>query len=171
MKVLKVISVLTIKIPNFLHTFAEAMNISVGNSQELTVSAINATDGGEYVCVVINAAGIGIGSSYIYVRPYFTEIPMGVEVFYFDKVKLSCEAEAFPEPSLQWQKIGKDNKFEDLMGETNTTLVYENALLSNSGTYHCVATNTIDGTVYPVNSDSAVVEGMNIYSYYKIMNT
>ena len=136
------------------------MNISVGNSQELTVSAIDATDGGEYVCVVVNDAGIGIGSSYIYVRPYITEHPMDVEVHYFDQVKLSCEAEAFPEPSLQWQKLGMDNKFEDLMGETNTTLVYENALLSNSGIYHCFAANTIDATVYPVNSNNAVVEGI-----------
>ena len=139
------------------------MNISVGNSQVLTVSAIDATDGGEYVCVVVNDAGIGIGSSYIYVRPYITEHPMDVEVHYFDKVKLSCDAEAFPEPSLQWQKLGMDNKFEDLMGETNTTLVYENALLSNSGTYQCVATNTIDRMVYySATSNDASVEGTMI---------
>ncbi len=136
------------------------MNIYVGNSQQLTVSAINATDGGEYVCVVVNAAGIGIASSDIYVKPDITEQPMDVEVYYFDLVMLSCNAKGFPEPTIQWQKQGTNSLFEDLMGETNTTLVYENALLSNSGVYRCVATNIIDMEEYSAKSAFVVVKGI-----------
>ncbi len=118
---------------------------------------IDASDGGEYSCLVFNEAGIGIGTSEIFVRPYFTQHPTDMAVDYHDRVELSCEAEAFPEPIVQWQ-FSNTYHFEnlDIFG---SSLVFMNILVSNSGVYRCAATNVINGTEHTAFSTMATVLG------------
>ena len=136
--------------------FSELMNATVGRSRMLTLQNVNASVGGEYVCVAMNDAGIGSATSNVFVKPYITQEPVDVEVDYFDQVALSCEAEGFPEVTLQWRKQeGNGNPFSDVPGENSTMFVLPNALLEDNGIYRCIATNTINGTEFTANSSDA----------------
>ena len=136
------------------------MNATVSNSQTLMVNNITALNGGEYACIVINDAGTGLSTSDLYVKPYFIEQPSDVELYYTDRLVLSCDAEAFPKFTLQWQKFDEvGNYFVDLMEENETELIFENALLDNSGEYRCVASIIINGSPVTTNSTVATVIG------------
>ena len=142
----------------FFHS--EIMNATVSNSQTLMVNNITALNGGEYACIVINDAGTGLSTSDLYVKAYFIEEPSDVELYYTDRLVLSCDAEAFPKFTLQWQKFDEvGNYFVDLMEENETELIFEDALLDNSGEYRCVASIIINGSPVTTNSTVATVIG------------
>ncbi len=136
------------------------MGITVGNLSTLMINNVTASNGGEYTCVVINAAGIGLSASQLYVEPYFIEEPTNVEINYADRLELSCIAEAFPEHTLQWQVFNNDqNGFVDISQENETVLIYENGLLNHTGEYRCVAINYINGSMVTTHSSTAMVKG------------
>ena len=132
------------------------MNATVGISQTLMINDIAASSGGEYTCIVINDAGTGLSTSDLYVEPYFIEEPSDVELNYADRLVLSCDTEF----TLQWQKFDEvDGQFVDLMEENETKLIFENALLENSGEYRCLIMNDINGSEVIINSTVATVIG------------
>ena len=135
------------------------MNITVSESQILMVNDISAVVGGEYTCIVFNDEGIGLATSNIFVTPYFTKEPMDVEVDYFDQVILSCEAVSFPQSEIHWQKLNNEDQFVDINGENDSTLIYENAIVTDSGLYRCVASIAVNGTEYMTFSRNATITG------------
>ena len=123
------------------------------------MQSVNASNGGEYTCIVFNDAGIGFSYSYLYIQPYFTKEPQDIELDFVESFTLECEAESFPYSTIQWQKQSNNGDFYDIRNEESITLVFEKALLSDSGVYRCVATNIINGTEYMSNSANAIVQG------------
>ena len=126
------------------------------------MQSVNASHGGEYTCIVFNDAGVGLSSAYLYIQPYFLTEPQDTELDFAESFTLECEAESFPDSTIQWQKQLSNGDFYDISNEESSTLVFEKALLSDSGVYRCVATNIINGTEYMTNSTNAVVRGKNI---------
>ena len=73
-------------------------------------------------------------------------------------LRLTCEAEAFPSPSIQWEKMNRvTGMFEAISGEISTVFMINSVNFSDFGMYRCVATNVIGGIEYNTNSSAAVV--------------
>ena len=84
----------------------DILNATLSMTSVLTLTDVNAPDnGGEYTCVAINDAGVGLSISTLYFEPQFIEEPVDTEAnSILDSVSLRCRAEAFPFPNYQWQK-------------------------------------------------------------------
>ena len=141
------------------YSFAVVMRLAIAISENLTLTDITApTDGGTYDCVVLNNAGFGVDSSILYVVPYFVVHPQNVELEQMQTLRLTCEAEAFPSPSIQWEKMNRvTGMFEAISGENSTVFIINSVAFNHFGMYRCVATNVIDGIEYNTNSSAAVV--------------
>ncbi len=75
-----------------------------------------------------------------------------------DGVTLTCEADSFPEPEYQWEKMNITlTMFESVPDETNNTLVFDTIEHSDFGSYRCVVTTPIiDETI---TSDDVTITG------------
>ncbi len=61
-----------------------------------------------------------------------------------DEVTLTCEADSFPEPEYQWEKLNIElAMFESILDETNNTLVFDTIEHTDIGSYRCVVTTPI----------------------------
>ena len=73
-------------------------------------------------------------------------------------LRLTCEVEAFPSPSIQWEKMNRVTEmFEAIFGENSTVFMINSVTFSDFGMYHCVASNVINGVEYNATSSSALV--------------
>ncbi len=82
----------------------------------------------------------------LYFEPEVVTVPnISVKVAADENVVLTCDIEAFPLPTFQWQKI-IDLSFQDLEGENKSQYLLPNVSLSDSGMYRCIASNTINGS-------------------------
>ena len=138
----------------------DILNATLSMTSVLTLTDVNAPDnGGEYTCVAINDAGVGLSISTLYFEPQFIEEPVDTEAnSILDSVSLRCRAEAFPFPNYQWQKR-VSGVFEEIVGETNEVLVEDDAEHSDAGVYRCVVTNTINNTINTIISKVATIYG------------
>ena len=138
---------------------SELSDIILENGTILFIESINATlNGGSYECVVINEAGLGRNDTTLYVTPVITQQPMDVETLANLTVTLTCIADSFPAPVYQWEMNRTSGEFEQIDGETNTTLVFDSIDYEQYGTYRCVVnTPVIEASV---TSNSAVITGM-----------
>ncbi len=129
------------------------MNLSLTNT-----SAPN--QGGEYVCIAFNDAGIDYSITKLYFPPQIFEQPLDVKVLYVNEaVFLRCNAEAFPFPNYQWQKRNLANVFEDLHGENGEIFSEPNVTHSHAGAYHCLVSNNINDNVTVIVSRVAIIHG------------
>ena len=110
------------------------------NSSTLTLTSVNASNGGDYTCVVSNTAGNNSASSRVYIFPYFTIAPEDVESSNGDNATLTCEAEAFPDPSYEWTKIDEIIR-ENVTGIDSVSLSFEHVLFGDEGSYNCSVTS------------------------------
>ena len=116
--------------------------VSISNLSEfgsiLTISTVNATeDGGEYRCVVRNAAGKDSDNATLNVRPVITIQPVeSLLTSNGSNELLMCEADAFPAPEYLWEKImnGSNTEISD-----SNTLNFSSVMFGDEGTYQCVA--------------------------------
>ena len=131
-------------------------DLSGENQPTLQLTMVDATDGGEYTCVVSNAAGNDSTSTTLYIRPYFTVPPMSIESDTGRNATLICEAEAFPEPTIEWFRVdGAD--FGLVTGRNTGTLMFTPVQFGDEGDYYCTATS--NGTI-STNSSTATLTGM-----------
>ena len=107
----------------------------------------------------MNDAGIGLSSSHLNFIPEFFKQPQKVITELSANESMICEAEAFPYPTYQWQKA-IPNGFAFLSDEQNSIISFQSVSYNNSGTYHCIAKNEINNTIYLVESENATVVGM-----------
>ena len=141
-------------------------NITLSLSDLLTIPLVNATeDGGNYTCVVANEAGQGSASATLNVRPLIIQQPQQSSLTSEGQnVTLSCLADSFPRPRYQWEKFNTTSQtFDEVFGETNSTLVFSPVEFDNFGDYRCVATAPVIDE--DVESNNVTVTGM-----YSIMS-
>lgn len=135
------------------------MDLSISTEQTLVLRNITAgDDGGNYSCLAVNQAGVGESTGTLNLVPEFVVHPQGVNTTVDTMLTLTCVAEAFPSPSIQWQKMDRTSgMFEDIPGEVQTTLTFTPVAYSDFGMYRCVAKNIINGEVFAGFSDNALV--------------
>ena len=125
---------------------ASRSDVSISDGSQLSVlsiSNVNATeDGGEYRCVVSNAAGNDSDNATLNVRPVITVQP--IETLLTSNgssEQLVCVADAFPAAEYQWEKLNTTSgEFEPLTEESATTLEFNPVVFDDFGEYRCVAT-------------------------------
>ena len=67
---------------------------------------------------------------------------------------------------LQWQKFC-NGAFENILEENTSMLVFQRALLSDSGTYRCVVSNVINGITHLIESRNATLQGNSYDGLYQ----
>ena len=122
-------------------TLTSRIDVNISNGSRLSVlsiSNVNATeDGGEYRCVVSNAAGNDSDNATLNVRPVITVQP--IETLLTSNgssEQLICVADAFPAPAYQWEKI-IDGRIAVV--SNTSTLNFNPVMFGDEGTYQCVA--------------------------------
>ena len=124
-------------------------------AQALTVTQITVNSGGEYTCVVSNAAGSGSASTWLNVSPEMVSSPTNVSARNGTVHMLVCEAEAFPEPRYEWLHIGGTFS-ENVAGNNSSTLVFDPVIFGDEGDYYCRATSNGVAVI----SDNATLTGL-----------
>lgn len=128
------------------------MNITIGSQPELLISLVVAEDGGEYTCIVSNAAGIANTSLSLFVQPYVDIDPPPLQTILAtvsETVMFYCVAFGFPLPTYRWNKVGDPG-----IVYRQQNLTFNNVSFDDVGMYECVATVTIDTVNYTVNASS-----------------
>ena len=155
---MKIVSKFINHIFMYIIFFAVVMRLAIAMTPVLALTNITApTYGGTYSCIVINDAGYGIKSSTLFIVPEFIVHPQNKKLHAGDTLNLECVAEAFPSPSIQWERINiATGIFQVLPGVTSTVFSYT-INYSDFGMYRCVATNVINGVEYNATSSAALV--------------
>lgn len=130
------------------------------------------SDAGHYSCIVFNSAGSGKASAVVYnsVPVSLSLYPQNTVVNASANITLDCVARGNPEPSLTWLLLrsspqgeveplneasytSPDPVFDDGVFIATSTLRLQAVQPSDTGTYYCTATNTIDLTVHNVSQN------------------
>ncbi|KAM4589569.1 roundabout homolog 2 isoform 5-T5 [Fundulus diaphanus] len=125
---------------------------SVSPSGELTISSVQRTDAGYYICQALTVAGSILAKAQLEVTDVLTDRPPPIirqgpsnQTLGVDSVALlKCQASGDPIPSISWLKdgvslLGKDSRMS--LQELGS-LQIKNVKLSDSGIYTCVATSS-----------------------------
>ena len=135
------------------------------NSHQITVFA-NVSAGGNYTCIVSNAAGSESDSTTLYVHPLIVGNPDPlITVANGTIASFSCNAESFPDPVYKW--IGPNGSVvpdEVIDASQPNVLVFNPALFGDEGPYFCRAFINISGIIYDVNSTAAVLTSKLVMS-------
>ena len=125
----------------------------------LSLTNINApVNGGQYTCVAVNDAGNGTAMATLNLVPEFVLQPQDVNATAGESFNLTCVAEAFPIPSIQWQKMNRTSRqFEDIQDEQSNNLQFAPVQHADFGMYQCVATNEINGQMFNTTSEAALI--------------
>ena len=123
----------------------------------LTVSNISAMNGGNYTCVVSNAAGNDSATAVLYVEPIIVTQPTDILTRNGTVESFTCAAESFPAPEYTWEKYNETtNTFDGV--SNGSVLEFTPAVFGDEGSYRCVA--GLPGTSRTATSDQAVLTGM-----------
>ena len=109
-------------------------------AQALTVTQITVNSGGEYTCVVSNAAGSGSASTWLNVSPEMVLNPTDVFARNGTVHMLSCKATAFPEPQYVWVHV-RGTSSGSVAGANSSMLVFDLVMFGDEGSYYCRATS------------------------------
>ena len=146
----------------YLHSLSDIMNATLTMNPVLNRTDITAPeDGGEYICIAVNDAGVGLSTSTLYVLPEFLEEPQDIKTDDGDVVYFTCLAESFPFPAYQWERL-VNGQFEIVSGENGTVLLFDPVSYTDAGVYRCVVTNTINNTLNTIESQNATLFGKRI---------
>ena len=119
--------------------------ITGATSPVLTVPNVQASEGGEYTCVVSNLAGSDGASTFLYVSPYFTVQAVDRPTSYGELISLPCEAEAFPSVEYEWVRAD-GGAIRDSIVTNTSMLVIESVMFGDEGNYICLA-SSLDVTI------------------------
>ena len=131
------------------------------NQFTLQLTDVNATDGGEYTCVVSNAAGNDSTSTTLYIRLYFAFQPMNIRTETGENRMLNCGAEAFPEPAIEWFRADSEGFGVNVTGMNTNSLMFSPVQFGDEGDYYCTATS--NGT--SANSSTVTLTGKDSLLY------
>ena len=128
----------------------------VGNNSVLNLVTIDASHGGNYNCIVSNAAGTDSASTTLYVSPYIvTPLKEQTLTAHGSNVNINCDATGFPVPIVNW---------EDMLGlgiSSTSQLEFSPVIFGDEGIYLCVAFIEINGTNFTVTNQTTLI-GNNI---------
>ena len=125
------------------------------NHTTLQLTDIDATDGGEYTCVVSNAAGSDSTNVTLYIRPYIVVNPQPLLLTLLgNRVTFTCEALSFPSPSYQWEREGAPG-----VVSTEQNYMIGFASFNSGGVYRCVAFFTLNTANYTATSEDGLLVG------------
>ena len=122
----------------------------------LTVSDIAAMNGGNYTCVVSNAAGNDSATAVLYVEPIIVTQPTDILTRNGTVESFTCAAESFPAPEYTWEKYNEETNSFDMVSN-GSVLEFTPAVFGDEGSYRCVA--NLPGTSRNATSDQAVLTG------------
>jgi len=123
---------------------------------DLIIPDVGVEDGGNYTCIVRNAAGSDNSTSMLLVVPAITIQPVDQQVVNGSIASFTCEAESFPDPEYTWEKYNDENgSFNSIT--SGSVLQFMPAIFGNEGTYRCIA--SLPGTNRSVTSRPAVLAG------------
>ena len=127
-----------------------------GESQStLTLTDVNAADGGVYTCVVTNAAGNDSSDITLNILPYFIVQPNDILTNNGDSQTPTCGAEGFPNPVYQWFRNDNQMVRSNLTGDNSSMLLFDPVLFGDESDYYCTATSN----GISVNSTTATLTG------------
>ncbi|KAJ0004339.1 hypothetical protein NQD34_010553 [Periophthalmus magnuspinnatus] len=126
--------------------------VSVSVSGELTISSVQRSDAGYYICQALTVAGSIMAKAQLEVAdalkdrppPIIRQGPSNQTQALGGVTVLRCQASGDPEPTVTWRKngaslLGKDPRFSLL---EHGSLQIQNTKLSDSGLYTCLATSS-----------------------------
>ncbi len=117
------------------------------------------THAGEYICGVVNDAGIGFDYSYIYFAPKIISHPEDALAEAGGNAEFYCEAEAYPDPEYQWQRRNEDLEFNSVANSIDTQYMVFPVSYSSAGYYRCIASIATNGADHQEESNTAVLYG------------
>ncbi|KAK2879707.1 roundabout homolog 2-like isoform X2 [Channa argus] len=130
----------------------EESRVSVSVNGALTISSVQRSDAGYYICQALTVAGSIMAKAQLEVAdalkdrppPIIRQGPSNQTQALGGVTLLRCQASGDPEPTVTWRKngaslLGKDPRFSLL---DHGSLQIQNARLSDSGLYTCVATSS-----------------------------
>ena len=125
----------------------------------LQLTSVDASDGGEYTCVVSNAAGNDSTVFILYIHPYIVTDPQ-LQILAANDAQASftCEAMGFPDPSYRWMK-NEDLEFERF----NQSLTFSPVMFGDEGTYQCAAYITLSMLNFTADSQQGVLIGNSCF--------
>ena len=132
----------------------------------LTVSSISAMNGGNYSCVVSNAAGNDSATAVLYVEPIIVTQPTDILTRNGTVVNFTCAAESFPAPTYIWEKYNEENGTFDMVSN-GPVLEFTPAVFGDEGSYRCVA--SLPGTSRNATSQLAVLTGRFLVCITSVM--
>ena len=116
----------------------------IGNDSVLNLVSIDASYGGDYSCIVSNAAGTDSASTTLYVPPYIVT-PLEKQILVTidgSSVNISCDTAGFPTPIVNWMNMLN-------MNVSNTSqLLFNPVAFGDEGLYRCIASAEINGTIH-----------------------
>ena len=104
----------------------------------LIVSNITAMNGGNYTCVVSNAAGNNSATAVLHVEPIIVTQLTDILTRNGTVVNFTCVAESFPAPEYTWQKYNEESASFDRVS-SGPVLEFTPAVFGDEGSYRCVA--------------------------------
>lgn len=126
--------------------------VSVSMNGELTISAVQRSDAGYYICQALTVAGSIMAKAQLEVAdalkdrppPIIRQGPSNQTQALGGVTLLRCQASGDPEPTVTWRKngaslLGKDPRFSLL---EHGSLQIQSTRLSDSGLFTCVATSS-----------------------------
>ena len=152
-------------VPVDLDTIIDDLTNITSDTEELTVTIDSSYTGGNYTCAAINEAGYATGSVTLFVLPYITTQPVDVYMEVTDNTSLTCEADSFPDPMYQWERLNGSSVFKELPDEINK-IFFEDIDYEEYGDYRCVVTTSNGGEAI---SDTVTVTGMRATSLYRTL--
>uniref|UniRef100_A0A8C7YK96 Roundabout guidance receptor 2 n=1 Tax=Oryzias sinensis TaxID=183150 RepID=A0A8C7YK96_9TELE len=125
--------------------------VSVSVNGELTISSVQRSDAGYYICQALTVAGSIMAKAQLEVAdgkdrppPIIRQGPSNQTQALGAVSVFRCQASGDPEPTVTWRKnganlLGKDPRFSVL---EHGSLQIQNSRLSDAGLYTCVATSS-----------------------------
>ncbi|XP_071504823.1 protein sidekick-2-like [Diadema antillarum] len=128
---------------------------TVESNGDLQLTNLQKSDDGMFQCQAINDIGEEIADTWLQVKeiaPVITTAPNDTTILERDTAILLCVASGAPEPTMAWYKDGTLIASADYLAHDRLMLLgagdlmISQAVRSDSGTYTCVATNTVGDT-------------------------
>ncbi|KAJ8258098.1 hypothetical protein GJAV_G00193140 [Gymnothorax javanicus] len=129
----------------------------------LTITKVERSDEGEYICRASNTHGEHNARAVLYVHsaslPHVQVSPQRVQVNEGETLRLYCRAGGTPSPGLTWKKKGGQLPPQARMERTDIgTLLIPNVRATDAGTYLCVGTNSLGSSEAPIEVSVASAE-------------
>lgn len=121
-----------------------------GNRSVLTVKDAKQTDDGEFTCSATNKVGkvsctVELVVDEAVVAPEFLKRMSNIELYEGDLARFDVRVSGTPQPDVKWLKndtaLEGEPRYEFLSDDDMHSLELTNCLLSDAGTYRCIAAN------------------------------